>query len=236
MNLPSYDWCERNFLDSGLNYSREIHEKLCAYAEFLIEYNEKVNLTAIKEPEEIFIKHFLDSILIVNYVDIPQNSSLVDVGTGAGFPSVPLKIYRNDLKLTLVDSLNKRVTFLKSLCEKLSIDCECVHSRAEELSRKEDYREKYDFAIARAVASLPVLYEYCLPYVKIGGKFIALKGPNEEVSAGENALKVLKSRCLEVKNYNLINGDERRLILLEKISQVPTKYPRNSGQISKKSL
>ncbi|MBQ8296591.1 MAG: 16S rRNA (guanine(527)-N(7))-methyltransferase RsmG [Ruminococcus sp.] len=233
--LPDFELSCSLFEQSGLTLTSEMYAKFSTYAEFLVEYNKNVNLTAITEPEEILVKHFIDSVLLCKYAEIPQNSTLIDVGTGAGFPSVPLKIYRPDIKLTLLDSLNKRITFLKLLCEKLEIEAEFIHGRAEDISRMTEYREKFDFATARAVANMSLLSELCIPFVKPGGSFIAMKGPSEDVSLGYNAVKILGGEVLSEIPYTLAD-EERRLIHVKKISQTPSKYPRNSSQIKKKLL
>ncbi|MBQ4311948.1 MAG: 16S rRNA (guanine(527)-N(7))-methyltransferase RsmG, partial [Oscillospiraceae bacterium] len=170
------------------------------------------------------------------YYDIPEKAKLIDVGTGAGFPSVPLKIYRNDVDITLLDSLAKRVDFLKRLTEKLGIDARFVHLRAEDGGRDDSMREHYDIATARAVAALPVLCEYCLPFVKIGGVFIAMKGPSEDIKEADNAVKLLGGQTENIIDYALDNGDRRIIVIIRKISHTPPKYPRNSAQISKRSL
>ena len=233
--LPEYDFSRKLFSQYGLELSESQYKKLDIYAEFLVEYNNNVNLTAITDPKEILIKHFLDSILLVRYCDIPLESSLIDVGTGAGFPSVPLKIYRSDLKITLLDSLNKRIYFLEQLCEKLGIEAEFIHGRAEDFSKKAEYREKFDFSCARAVANMSLLSELCIPFVKVGGYFISMKGPTENVSEGENAIKILGGELTDICGYEL-EGEERRIVKVKKISQTPTKYPRNSSQLKKKTL
>jgi 16S rRNA (guanine527-N7)-methyltransferase len=233
--LPEFELCCAQFEANGLTLSREVYEKLDCYAEFLVEYNKNVNLTAITDGEEILAKHFIDSILLAKYVDFPENATLIDVGTGAGFPSVPLKIYRPDIKITLLDSLNKRITFLQLLCEKLEIDAQFIHGRAEDISKTTEYRENFDFATARAVANMSLLSELCLPFVKVGGSFISMKGPSEDVSQGFNAVKLLGGEVESQISYSL--GDEaRKLIKVKKISHTPTKYPRNSSQIKKKLL
>ena len=233
--LPDYEYCRAEFKSAGLVLSEEVYEKLNVYTSFLVEYNEKINLTAITDPIEILKKHFIDSIVIANYVDIPLNSSIIDVGTGAGFPSVPIKLYRPDLKITLLDSLNKRIEFLHQLSEKLNIDVKLLHGRAEEISKLDEYRENFDFSCARAVANLSLLSEYCIPFVKVGGSFISMKGPNEDISRGYNAVSILGGKIENIFEYSLFN-DKRRIINIKKISQTPTKYPRNSGQIKKKQL
>ncbi|MBQ6570261.1 MAG: 16S rRNA (guanine(527)-N(7))-methyltransferase RsmG, partial [Clostridia bacterium] len=156
--------------------NEQMYARFDTYAHLLEEWNQKINLTAIKEPREVVIKHFADSIIWLKYVDIPKGASVIDIGTGAGFPGIPLKIVRPDIKLTLLDSLNKRLVFLGEVCNSLEITANIVHSRAEEGGRDKKMREKFDFATARAVAHLRELSEYCLPYVKPGGSFIALKG------------------------------------------------------------
>lgn len=223
------------FRENELNITDEMYEKLYEYSELLVYRNNKINLTAITDPEGITVKHFLDSLLIFKYADIKENASVIDVGTGAGFPGIPMKIYRPDLQVTLLDSLNKRINFLNEVSEKIMLHMECIHGRAEECGRKNELRESFDIASARAVAAMPVLCEYCLPYVKVGGYFIAMKGPNEDIHAAENAVKILGGKIEKIINYDL-NGDGRTIAVVKKISHTPTKYPRNSGQISKKSL
>ena len=233
--IPDYALSCSEFESVGLTLSREQYDKLSIYAEFLVEYNEKVNLTAITEPMEILRKHFIDSILLTKYVDVPLNSTLIDVGTGAGFPSVPIKIYRPDIKITLLDSLNKRIDYLKQLCDKLEVDAEFIHGRAEDFSKKEEYREKFDFSCARAVANMALLSELCIPFVKENGCFVAMKGPNEDISHGANAVMVLGGLIEKEIEYTLFD-EKRKIVLVRKISQTPSKYPRNSSQIKKKTL
>lgn len=234
--LPEYKIFSNFFLDEGFDITEEQYGKFDAFAETLAEWNKKINLTGITDPEGIAVKHFLDSVLPLKFIDIPENASLIDVGTGAGFPGVPLKIYRPDIKLTLLDSLNKRINFLTEACKAADITAECVHGRAEDLGRAPEYREKYDVAIARAVAAMSVLTEYCLPFVKVGGAFAAMKGPNENYRDGEKAVKTLGGEIADVKEYALPNGDKRALIIVKKISATAGKYPRGGGQISKKPL
>ncbi|GHU54505.1 hypothetical protein FACS1894132_09240 [Clostridia bacterium] len=195
------------FTQANISITNTQIEKLSKYSEFLLEYNKKINLTRITVPEDIIIKHFIDSVIILNYIDIPQNAKLADVGTGAGFPGVPLKIFRPDIDLTLVDSLNKRVVFLEQLLDLLSLDGKCVHARGEELSRKPEYNKKYDIVTARAVANITDLKKYCMGFLKESGKLIALKGVSEEINEGT------------IYSYNLTNGDGRRIIELSSTIQ-----------------
>lgn len=213
-------------------------EQLEVYEKLLTEWNKKINLTAITDPDEIVIKHFYDSLLVLKNVDIPENSSIIDVGTGAGFPGMVLKIVRPDLNVTLLDGLNKRLVFLGEVAKQLQLDCNIVHSRAEDAAKKAEYREKFDFAFARAVAKLNVISEYCIPYLRIGGKFIALKGPgaSEEVAAADNAVKILGGESIITKTDYLPDKSERNLCIIKKISQTSPEYPRNSAKISKKPL
>lgn len=215
----------------------EQQKQLERYAELLVEWNEKMNLTAITEPKDIAIKHFLDCLMIFKYARIPQNASVIDIGTGAGFPGIVMKIARPDIKLTLLDSLNKRIEFLNTVCNELMLDnVITVHSRAEDGAMK--YREQYDFAVARAVANMRVLCEYCIPYVKVGGSFIAMKGANASTETDEatGAIKILGGKLSSVDLFSIEDCGERGIISVKKISQTPTKYPRNPGKISKQPL
>lgn len=219
---------------AGITVSQEQAEKYVTLCDFMLEYNKNVNLTAITEFSEVVLKHFVDSVLPFTMIDINEGSSFIDVGTGAGFPSLPLLIFRPDLKGTLCDSLNKRCVYLELACQKLGIKAEIIHARSEELGRKR--RECFDFATARAVASMQVISEYCIPFVKQGGYFVALKSINEDISAAEKAVKLLGGVIERVEDYALPNDDARRLVLVKKISQTPTKYPRSSANIAKKPL
>ena len=206
------------------------------YAEILVDYNQKVNLTAITSPEGIEDRHFADSLLFAAQPEV--TGKLVDVGTGAGFPGVVAKIFKPDLQLTLMEPTGKRVDFLKYLCGELGLTgVEFAKERAEEAARK-IWREQFDVASARAVAALPVLCEYCLPLVKVGGNFLAMKGASgeEELTAARGAIKKLGGEYRETRTLHLPGGDTRTLILCKKISQTPTAYPRNGGKIAKSPL
>lgn len=203
------------------------------YMQLLIEWNEKINLTAITKPEEIILKHFVDSILVLNNIDINNGASLIDVGTGAGFPGIPLKIVRPDLQITLVDSLNKRILFLNEVIDKLNLkNIKSIHGRAEEIGRNKEYREKFDYTVSRAVANLSVLLEYMLPLTKIEGKVICMKGSNieEEFQNSKNAIKTLGGKFVEIRKYNLPKTDiKRNIVIIEKNTITPNKYPRKPG-------
>ena len=203
----------------------EMLQRFEIYFKLLVEWNEKMNLTAITDEHGVAVKHFADSLTLYNFVD---------VGTGAGFPGVVLKIARPDIKLTLLDSLNKRLTFLDTVLNDTGLDSELVHSRAEEGGKNKFYREKFDIAVSRAVARLNVLCEYCLPYVRVGGLFVAMKGPNadEELDGAENALKLLGGKVEKVHKFNLpCDEGERTIIVIKKVKPTPKQYPRISGKI-----
>lgn len=226
------------FKKAGMQLSQRQAEQFGTLFEFMVEYNEKVNLTAITEFPDVVMKHFIDSAMPFfgenAFVSLPQSASIIDVGTGAGFPALPLLIVRPDLKGTLCDSLRKRCDYLTQVCEKIGVKAEIIHARGEDLARQR--REKYDAAVARAVAALPTLAEYCVPFVKVGGVFAALKSVNEDPNAAAHALDVLGGELEPIVEYNLPNGDARRLIIVKKTKNTPTKYPRNSKNISQKPL
>lgn len=225
--------------DYKITLTENQYEQFQKYFELLAEWNEKMNLTAITDESGVALKHFADSLSLLNFVDIVQNSSLADVGTGAGFPGVVLKIARPDIKLTLIDSLNKRLVFLGEVCAQLGIEAELIHSRAEDGARDEKLRESFDFAVSRAVARMNVLSEYCLPYVKVGGAFCAMKGAqaNEEFKESLNAINTLGGK-LENKYFFELpeNGGERAIAVVRKVKNTPQKYPRQSGKIKAKAL
>lgn len=222
------------FARADINIDEAQADKFVRLCDFMVEYNENVNLTSITEFPEVVVKHFVDSVLPFSMLDIPEGSSFIDVGTGAGFPALPLLIWRGDLKGTLCDSLNKRCVYLEKACELIGVKAEIIHARSEELGRKR--RECFDLATARAVAAMPVLAEYCIPFVKVGGRFVALKSVNEDIQVAAGAVSKLGGEILEVRDYSIPNGDMRRVAVIRKISQTPTKYPRNSGNIAKKPL
>jgi 16S rRNA (guanine527-N7)-methyltransferase len=219
------------------NLINQHRDEFETYFEELVSYNDKVNLTAITEKNEVFTKHFLDSILGEQF--FPQGASVCEVGSGGGFPSVPLKIVRDDLKMTLVESTGKKCEYLKNvgrLMEFKSFNVECA--RAEELSRKDGFRDSFDVVTARAVARMNTLCEYCMPFVKKDGVFVAYKGDaDDEVKEAANAIKVLGGRIKEIKKYTLPDGaGVRNIIVIEKISETPSKYPRGNGKERKKPL
>ena len=222
----------------GIFYDDTVLSRLEKYADMLCEWNEKINLTAITDPEGIVVKHFLDCALLLKQINIPENAKVVDVGTGAGFPGVVLKIFRPDIELTLLDGLNKRLVFLNEVLNALDLSARTVHMRAEEAGKAAAHREKYDLVTARAVARLNTLYEYCLPLCKIGGVFCSMKGPSaaEELSEAKKAAGILGGGKTEIKTETLTGEETRSFVITKKISQTPPKYPRISAKISKQPL
>lgn len=220
-----------------LNITDEMIDKFEKYYNYLVEYNENVNLTAITEYDEVMIKHFYDSLCLSTILK-NDKLKLVDIGAGAGFPSVPNAIYNSNLDVTIIDSLNKRITFLNNLIDILSLDnVKAFHARAEEYIIKN--RESFDVATARAVARLNILTELCLPYVKVGGLFIALKSQNglEELEEAKNGIKILGGEIVDIKSFSLPYGmGERELIIIKKIKNTPNKYPRRFNIIKNNPL
>lgn len=222
----------------GVRFSVEQIEQFYKYMNLLIEWNEKMNLTAITEPKEIILKHFIDSLTILKYID--DNSKLVDVGTGAGFPGVPLSIMNPTLKITLVDSLNKRLIFLQEVVKELNLkNIEIVHARAEEFGQNKNYREKFDIATSRAVANLATLSEYLVPLVKIGGKIVSMKASNakEEINDAQKAIEVLGGKIEKIEEFDLPESDiGRTIIIIDKNKCTPAIYPRKAGTPAKEPI
>lgn len=228
--------------DFCLYFEEEIDDnkiqKFYDYMNLLVEWNKKINLTAITEEKDIILKHFVDSLTVLKY--IKENKSIVDVGTGAGFPGIPLAIMNESLKITLVDSLNKRINFLNEVCSKIMLkNTKAIHSRAEEFGQDNNYRESYDIAISRAVSNLTVLAEYLLPLVKVGGKIICMKGPDieEELKQAKSAIDILGGKFERCDNFCLPKSDiSRNIIIINKIKETPKKYPRKAGTPAKTPL
>lgn len=217
-----------------------VAQKFDTYYKMLIEWNEKINLTAITDEAEASYKHFIDSISALGCGLFEMNSKVIDVGTGAGFPGLPIKLWRDDIELTLMDSLNKRINFLNEVISALGIDrVSTVHSRAEELGRNKDHREKYDICVSRAVANLASLTELCMPFVKVGGYFISLKGPkaSEEADEAKRAIELLGGELTDIINYNIDKTDlEHKLVIIKKVRPVEKRFPRNAPKPIKEPL
>lgn len=224
----------------NINLSQEQIDQFIKYMDLLKAWNEKINLTAIKDDMEIIKKHFIDSISIVKSGTLKDGMSLIDVGTGAGFPGIPIKIIFPKIRILLLDSLSKRVNYLNEVINTLELkNISAIHGRAEEYSKKSEYREQFDIATARAVADLSILSEYCIPYVKINGFFIAMKGPSidEEIQSGMNAIGTLGGKFVEILKTE-IPGEEfnHRIVVVEKVRSTNEKYPRKYAQIEKKPI
>ena len=232
------DECKKQDIELDVTKAKALKE----YKELLVEWNEKMNLTAITEDYEVIVKHFVDCLECTHL--ITNEKKIIDVGTGAGFPGMVLAIYYPQIEFTLLDGLNKRLIFLEEVINKLGLkNVKIVHARAEEAARNEDFFESFDAVVSRAVANLPVLLEYTSPYVKVNGKCIVMKGDNaqEELELAKNAMNILKLKNIKEKEYKYsykIDNDEynRTILYIEKIGNTPNKYPRNYGQIKKKAL
>lgn len=222
----------------GVELDENALERFDIYARLLVDWNEKINLTAITEPDEIVIKHFVDSLSLFSVIDIPQGAKVIDVGTGAGFPGVAMLIARPDLDITLMDSTNKKLNVIRDILENIGLKANVVHKRAEEAGQSKDFRESYDFATARAVSNLRDLSEFCLPFVKVGGTFISMKSAkaDEEIEEGKKAISVLGGKIKEKKTFMLEAAGERTVILIEKSSSTPAKYPRPSAKMAKNPI
>lgn len=213
-------------------FSEETAKEFKKYYELLIEWNEKINLTAITDEREAALKHFVDSIRPLDCGLFFEGAKIIDVGTGAGFPGLPLKIFRPDLNVTLMDSLNKRINFLNEVISGLNLSgVETIHSRAEELGRDKNHREKYDICVSRAVANLASLTELCMPFIKKGGYFISLKGPKatDEVNDAKKAIELLGGEFIEIKNYAIDETDlDHNLVIIKKVKDTEKRFPRNA--------
>ncbi|MGI6685420.1 MAG: 16S rRNA (guanine(527)-N(7))-methyltransferase RsmG [Bacillota bacterium] len=234
------DYLSQGLREIELNISQEQLTQCLKYHDLLLEWNQKINLTSIEDDQEIAIKHFIDSLICLKHITMSNEDKIIDVGTGAGFPGLPIKILMPGIKLGLLDSLEKRCRFLENIVSALELNqVDVIHGRAEDLGKDPAYREQFSFVTARAVTALPVLAEYCLPFVKIGGYFLALKGPeiDEEVNKGEKAVQTMGGRIQEIKFYQLpLLGDARSLIIIKKVISTPDKYPRKTGVPTKKPI
>lgn len=230
---------KKHSAEYGITVDQVLGEKLSIYGNLLREWNEKINLTAILDDEGIALKHFLDCLLVGKYADFKAGQKIIDVGTGAGFPGLVLAAAFPQVQVTLLDSTGKKLKAVEDIAEKMGVtNVEIIHMRAEDAGKKPELREQYDFATARAVAELRVLLEYTLPFVKVGGAFLSLKGASaiDEIDGATASLKTLGGKIQEVNEFSLPGGDKRAIINVKKISHIPPKYPRVSAQIAKKPL
>ncbi|MCH5138583.1 16S rRNA (guanine(527)-N(7))-methyltransferase RsmG [Clostridiaceae bacterium UIB06] len=226
--------------DVKLHFDEDTYNKFMQYKDMIKDWNEKINLTAIVEDEQIVKKHFIDCIKIFKFSPLKEAKSIIDIGTGAGFPGIPIKIIKKDINVVLLDSLNKRINFLNEVINKIELkNIYTIHGRAEDFSRKSEYREKSDAAVSRAVANLAVLSELCIPYVKVGGYFVAMKGPSveEEIKDGKNAVSILGGKIDDVIKIEIENSDlNHNLVVIKKVKETPKIYPRKAGTAVKKPL
>ena len=238
--MTNEDILRQGIKDFGIEVNDQMISDLKTYREILVDWNQKMNLTGIEEEKEVFIKHFLDSISAVSNGYIKDGISLIDVGTGAGFPGLPLNICLQNIKLTLLDSLNKRINFLQEVSNTVNLkDVEFIHGRAEDFGKNSDYREQYDVATARAVAGLPILMEFCVPFVKVGGYFVCLKGPNANLELEESkmAMDILGLEFVEKIDIELPNEElKHNILVFKKIKNTPEKYPRKAGKPAKSPI
>ena len=233
------DVLKTNAADYGIEISSDLAEKLQKYAELLKDWNEKINLTAITDDEGIAVKHFLDCLLVSKATDFKKGSKVIDVGTGAGFPGLVIAAAYPEVEVTLLDSTGKKLKAVENMAQEMGVtNAQVIHMRAEEAGKKPEFREKYDFATARAVAELRVLLEYTLPFVKVGGTFLSLKGASavDEIDGAKASLKTLGGKIEGINEFTLPGGDKRAIINVKKISHIPPKFPRVSAQIAKKPL
>lgn len=234
--MGTIDIMKKSLQELDIFYNDDMLSKLYKFKDIMLEWNSKINLTTITEEEDVYIKHFIDSATCISTKLIGKNAKIIDVGTGAGFPGIPIKIFRSDIDMTLLDSLNKKIIYLKDVIDRLGlVGIDAIHSRAEEAGKNIKYRQSFDIALSRAVASLDVLCEYCLPFVKLGGIFICQKGPNyiEELEFSKKAINVLGGEIKDIIEHRLPNSDIiHYIIIIEKIADTPNKYPRKPGKPS----
>lgn len=236
--MLNFPLLERTLAAHGVTLDREALMRLDLYAERLIETNRRFNLTAVTDPDEVTVKHFADSLVLLGKTELPAGASLLDVGTGAGFPGLALKLARPDLQVAFLDGTRKKLGFISSVLEETGLAGETLHLRAEEAGKQPKYREKFDFVTARAVADMAVLVEYCLPFVRAGGLFLAMKSAaaEEEVQSAAGAVRLLGGKTEQNLLFDLVENTPRRIVFVRKISQTPPKYPRASAKIAKSPL
>ena len=223
-----------------LVFTETMYNNFITYKDLIKSWNKKINLTAITDDEEIIKKHFIDSIKVFRFNYFREAKNIIDIGTGGGFPGIPIKIVNENINMVLLDSLNKRINFLNEVIKQLKLsNIQTIHGRAEDFSQDKNYREKFDIATSRAVANLTVLSELCLPYVKVNGYFVALKGPSVdvEVSEAKNAIGTLGGRLHDIIQVEIENSDlKHNLVIVKKIKETPKQFPRKAGIISKRPL
>jgi len=226
--------------NEGLKFDQHKYDQFMLYKDLIKEWNEKINLTAIKEDEEIIKKHFIDSMKVFKFDELKNAKNVIDIGTGGGFPGIPMKIIKPEVNIVLLDSLNKRIIFLNEVIKQLDLkNIKAIHGRAEDFAQEKQYRERFDVAVSRAVANLTVLSEYCIPYVKIGGYFVAMKGPavEEEIKASKNAIRMLGGRIEHIEKVQIEDSDlNHNLVIIKKVAITNRNYPRKAGLVAKNPL
>jgi 16S rRNA m(7)G-527 methyltransferase (EC 2.1.1.-) len=240
-DLPKYyELMEAAFENEGISLDMEKYNKFINYMDMIKEWNEKINLTAITDELDMVKKHFIDSIKCYRFKEFKNLNKIIDIGTGAGFPGVPIKIVDKEKSITLLDSLNKRIIFLKEVIDKLQLkNIDSIHGRAEELAQNVEYREQFDGVVSRAVANMAVLAEFCLPYAKVGGYFIALKGPavESEIDDARNAIGTLGGKIEDIIPVEIEETDlKHNLVIVKKMKSTPKNFPRKAGVITKKPI
>jgi len=238
--LKYFDILKEASNNEGLEFDQKKYEQFMLYKDLIKEWNEKINLTAIKEDEEIIKKHFIDSMKVFKFDQLKNAKNVIDIGTGGGFPGIPMKIIKPEVNIVLLDSLNKRIIFLNEVIKQLNLkNIKAIHGRAEDFALEKQYREKFDVAVSRAVANLTVLSEYCIPYVKVGGYFVAMKGPavEDEIKLSKNAIRMLGGRIEHIEKVQIEDSDlNHNLVIIKKISQTHRNYPRKAGMVAKSPL
>ncbi|MBU3144571.1 16S rRNA (guanine(527)-N(7))-methyltransferase RsmG [Clostridium sp. CF012] len=238
--MQYFDIMNQSSDNEGLEFNEKKYEQFMKYKDLIKEWNEKVNLTAIKEDEEIVKKHFIDSIKVFKFQELRNAKNIIDIGTGGGFPGIPMKIIKPEINIVLLDSLNKRINFLNVVIKELQLEkIKAIHGRAEDFAQEKQYREKFDVAVSRAVANLTVLSEFCIPYVKVGGYFVAMKGPavEEEIKCSKNAIRMLGGRIEHIEKVQIEGSDlNHNLVIISKIAETNKKYPRKAGMVTKTPL
>lgn len=225
--------CHKN----KMKFKEDVNENLYQYMKLILEWNEKINVTAIKEEKEFIVKHFVDSLTINEF--LVKSKRILDIGTGAGFPGIPIKLYYPNINVTLIDSVNKKITVLRDVIEKLKLEkIEALHIRAEDLAKDLNYRENFDVVTTRAVSNLATVSEYMLPFVKIDGKAICMKGPNvdEELENAGNAIKLLGGEIEKIQKIKIDNELERNIVVIKKVNKTDKKYPRGQGKPAKEPI
>ena len=238
--MEYFDILNEASTNEGLKFDQNKYDQFMLYKVLIKEWNEKINLTAIKEDEAIVKKHFIDSMKVFKFDQLKNAKNVIDIGTGGGFPGIPMKIIKPEVNIVLLDSLNKRIIFLNEVINRLDLkNIKAIHGRAEDFAKEKQYREKFDVAVSRAVANLTVLSEYCIPYVKVGGYFVAMKGPavEEEIKLSKNAIRMLGGHIEHIEKVQIEGSDlNHNLVIIKKISQTHKKYPRKAGIVAKEPL